>query len=39
MVAFLQGRTFAGLIKNFLGVFKPLTESFIPLYNSPEGRE
>lgn len=35
----LQGRTFASLIREFVNVFKPLNEAFIPLYNSPEGRK
>ncbi|CAO1412916.1 unnamed protein product [Diamesa hyperborea] len=37
-VGYDVGRTFASLIKEFLGIFKPLNEAFIPLYNSPEGQ-
>ncbi|XP_070508633.1 beta-alanyl-dopamine/carcinine hydrolase [Chironomus tepperi] len=37
-VGYDVGRTFAALIREFVNVFKPLNEAFIPLYNSPQGQ-
>lgn len=33
-----QGRTFRGLIQNFLGMSKPLNSVFLPIYNTDAGR-
>ncbi|XP_059485422.1 beta-alanyl-dopamine/carcinine hydrolase [Neocloeon triangulifer] len=37
-VGFDVGRTFRGLIQNFVGISKPLNQVFIPLYNTEAGR-
>lgn len=38
-VGFDMGRTFGALIKNFLSLSGPLNEEFIPIYNTPKGKE
>ncbi|KAJ6638955.1 hypothetical protein Bhyg_11693, partial [Pseudolycoriella hygida] len=38
-VGFDVGRTFGSLIKNFLLLSGPLNEEFIPIYNTPTGKE
>ncbi|KAG5684573.1 hypothetical protein PVAND_013798 [Polypedilum vanderplanki] len=38
-VGFDVGRTFQALIREFVNNFKPLNESFLPLYNTPQGQK
>ncbi|KAI8033365.1 hypothetical protein M5D96_013891 [Drosophila gunungcola] len=38
-VGFDMGRTFGSMIKNFLILSKPLNETYLPLYQSPKGRQ
>ncbi|XP_063706790.1 beta-alanyl-dopamine/carcinine hydrolase [Culicoides brevitarsis] len=38
-VGYDVGRTFGAIIKNFLQLSGPLNESYLPLYNTPEGRK
>ncbi|XP_055623053.1 beta-alanyl-dopamine/carcinine hydrolase [Toxorhynchites rutilus septentrionalis] len=38
-VGYDVGRTFAALIKNFLQLSGPLNETYLPLYNTDEGRK
>lgn len=38
-VGFDVGRTFAALIKNFLQLSGPLNDTYLPLYNTDEGRK
>lgn len=33
-----QGRTFAKMIEDFLAKYQPLVETYLPLYETPEGR-
>lgn len=36
---YFQGRTFGALIKNFLQLSGPLNDTYLPLYETPEGRK
>uniref|UniRef100_A0A336M098 CSON009422 protein n=1 Tax=Culicoides sonorensis TaxID=179676 RepID=A0A336M098_CULSO len=38
-VGYDVGRTFGAIIKNFLQLSNPLNESYLPLYNTDEGRK
>lgn len=36
---FSQGRTFGGMIKEFISEYKPLQEEYLKLYAQPKGRQ
>ncbi|XP_001942958.2 uncharacterized protein LOC100168878 [Acyrthosiphon pisum] len=38
-VGYSVGRTFGGMIKEFVSVYKPLQEEYLKLYAQPEGRQ
>ncbi|XP_055389503.1 beta-alanyl-dopamine/carcinine hydrolase [Condylostylus longicornis] len=38
-VGFDMGRTFASIINNFVDIFEPLNKEYLPLYETPKGKE
>lgn len=36
---FCQGRTFSGIIKHFLKIYRPLNETYLPLYETEAGKK